>query len=61
VLQSNVLGKWTIGVIALAMFFAMIHWESTASAFLGLTIALLAGSLALYVQRFFQVVNSKTT
>ncbi len=57
VLQSNQLGKWTIGVIALAMFFAMMRWGVAADVFLWVSVAMLAGSLVLYVQRFLQVMN----
>jgi phosphatidylglycerophosphate synthase len=68
VLQSNQLGKWTIGVIALAMFFAICHSErseeslpwlrissSVVDAFLWLSVAMLAVSFSLYVARFVQI------
>jgi CDP-diacylglycerol--glycerol-3-phosphate 3-phosphatidyltransferase len=57
VLQSNQLGKWTIGVIALAMLFAMIQWSVAADIFLWVNVVMLTGSLVLYVQRFVQVMN----
>ncbi len=58
VLQSNQLGKWTIGVIALAMLFAMVRWNFVADIFLWLCAAMLAGSFALYVNRFRQVMTN---
>lgn len=60
VLQSNQLGKWTIGVIALAMFFAMIDSNVAADIFLWVSVAMLAGSFVLYVIRFIKVMNAKT-
>lgn len=55
VLQSNQLGKWTIGVLALTMFFAMLRWTDATELFLWVSVAMLAGSLALYTTRFIAV------
>lgn len=55
VLQSNQLGKWTIGVLALAMFFAMIRWTAAADVFLWVCVIMLAGSMVLYAKRFVEV------
>ncbi len=52
VLQSNQLGKWTIGVLAITMFCAMLRQTLAADIFLALSVAMLCGSLALYVKRF---------
>ncbi len=52
VLQSNQLGKWTIGVLAITMFCAMLRQTLAADIFLWLSVAMLCGSLALYVKRF---------
>jgi cardiolipin synthase (CMP-forming) len=57
VLQSNQLGKWTIGVVALAMFFAMIRWTVAAEIFLWTTVAMLVASLAIYLRRFVEVMQ----
>jgi phosphatidylglycerophosphate synthase len=59
VLQSNQLGKWTIGLLALTMFFAMVRWSVAAETFLWASGALLAVSLALYLQRFMQTLAPK--
>lgn len=60
VLQSNQLGKWTIGALALTMFAAMLRWTIVTDIFLWLTTAMLAGSLVLYARRFIEVMNSKS-
>ncbi len=60
VLQSNQLGKWTIGVLAVTMFAAMLRWTTIADIFLWISVAMLAGSLVLYGQRFVEVMNSKS-
>lgn len=59
VLQSNQLGKWTIGVLALTMFFAMLRWMAATELFLWLSVAMLAGSFVLYTTRFIAVLNPK--
>jgi CDP-diacylglycerol--glycerol-3-phosphate 3-phosphatidyltransferase len=59
VLQSNQLGKWTIGLLALTMFFAMVRWSVAAETFLWGSAAMLAISLALYLQRFIQTLAPK--
>ena len=59
VLQSNVLGKWTIGALALTMFAAMLRWTTVTDIFLWLSVTMLAGSLVLYGQRFIEVMSSK--
>jgi len=56
ILQSNQLGKWTIGILALTMLVAMLRVELfVVSLFLWLSVAMLAGSLSLYVARFMQI------
>ncbi len=57
VLQSNQLGKWTIGALALTMFAAMMRWSTVTDFFLWLSVAMLAGSLVLYGRRFIEVMN----
>ena len=74
VLQSNQLGKWTIGVLALAMFAALCHSErseeslpwlhlssSVVDALIWLTVTMLAWSFALYVARFIEVIKLKAS
>lgn len=58
VLQSNQLGKWTIGALALTMFAAMLRWTLVTDIFLWLSAAMLAGSLVFYARRFI-VLNFK--
>lgn len=58
VLQSNQLGKWTIGVLALAMFFAMLRWSVAAELFLWGSLAMLVASFALYLRRFLETVTT---
>jgi CDP-diacylglycerol--glycerol-3-phosphate 3-phosphatidyltransferase len=60
VLQSNQLGKWTIGALALTMFTAMLRWTTATDIFLWLCVAMLAGSLVLYARRFVEVMKSQT-
>lgn len=60
VLQSNLLGKWTIGALALTMFAAMLRWTTVTDIFLWLCVAMLAGSLVLYARRFIEVMKSRT-
>ncbi|MBI5470877.1 MAG: CDP-alcohol phosphatidyltransferase family protein [Ignavibacteriae bacterium] len=58
VLQSNQLGKWTIGVLALTMLFAMLRFAFAAEVFVWLSVAMLVGSLAMYLQRFVSEMKS---
>lgn len=59
--QSNQLGKWTIGVIALTMFCAMFRWSVATEVCILLSVAMLAGSLILYIQRFIKEMNPQRT
>jgi cardiolipin synthase len=58
VVPSNVAGKWTVGVIALTLFLALLGVHSTAIvALAAVTVLMLAVSLLLYVRTFIRVMN----
>jgi cardiolipin synthase len=56
--QSNQIGKWTIGVLALTMFCAMLRWSLAADVLLWLSVVLLVLSLALYIRRFGELMKT---
>lgn len=59
VLQSNEIGKWAVGVLALTLFLMVIGVEGvTTHVLIGATLIMLALSLALYVGRFVEVMNA---
>ncbi len=60
VLQSNQLGKWTIGVLALLMFSAMLRWTVATEIFIWLSVAMLVGSFGIYMQRFTKVMTEES-
>lgn len=58
VLQSNQLGKWTIGVLAAAMFIVMIDAApDVVTGALAVSVLMLVASLAAYVKRFVGELN----
>lgn len=56
--QSNLLGKWTIGVLALMMGCAMLEWSIAADMFLWMSVAMLVASLGMYGLRFLEIVKA---
>lgn len=56
--QSNLLGKWTIGVLALMMGCAMLEWRIAAEIFLWMSVAMLVASLGMYGLRFVEIVKA---
>lgn len=57
VLESNVLGKWTIGVLALTMFSAMLRWDQLTEFILWTSVGMLIASLFLYARRFLAILK----
>jgi cardiolipin synthase len=58
VLQSNEAGKWTVGIIALTLFLLVVGLHSVVTdVLIGVSVAMLAVSFAMYVQRFLAVMK----
>ncbi len=56
--QSNILGKWTIGVLAVTMALAMLQVEGVLmDTALWLSVAMLVASLAMYAMSFVRIVR----
>ncbi len=59
ILQSNTMGKWTVGVVALLLVVSVIHLDAlqdVKNILLVLSTILLTGSFALYAGRFFKTI-----
>jgi CDP-diacylglycerol--glycerol-3-phosphate 3-phosphatidyltransferase len=57
-LQSNESGKWTVGIVSLALFLMVLNAQSTlVDISIWASVALLAVSFSLYVKRFTEVMK----
>ncbi len=59
-LQSNIIGKWTVGIIAMYIFFVILKVDAIAwlnNVLLVASIVMLVISFAMYVQRFVRTIN----
>ena len=62
VLQSNIIGKWTVAIIATYALFVIMKvplLSSATSLLLGMSVILLAVSFLLYAKRFFEAIMGK--
>ena len=58
ILQSNELGKWTVGIVALALFLMVLNAQSIlVEIFTWISTILLVTSFAIYVNRFIEVIK----
>jgi cardiolipin synthase len=61
VLQSNMIGKWTVGVLSMYIFFLVLHLQQFSwlnDVLLVLSLLMLIVSFAVYVRRFIRTVNN---
>ncbi|MBX2992737.1 MAG: CDP-alcohol phosphatidyltransferase family protein [Bacteroidetes bacterium] len=59
--QSNLLGKWTIGILALMMVCALMEWSIATEIFLWTSVAMLVASLGMYLSRFLEIVKASSS
>ncbi|MGB6649623.1 MAG: hypothetical protein WBG01_13930, partial [Bacteroidota bacterium] len=60
VLPSNLVGKWAVGIISIALFLAMLEVDPILqNVLMAATLIILAISLALYVRRFVDVLRAE--
>ena len=59
-MMSNWIGKYTVGLVALALMLIAMGVESVHSWFIGVSMALLAFSLLVYAVAFVRVLNSRS-
>jgi CDP-diacylglycerol--glycerol-3-phosphate 3-phosphatidyltransferase len=60
VLPSNLVGKWAVGIISIALFLAMLEVDPILqNVLMAATLIVLAISLALYVRRFVDVLRAE--
>ena len=58
VLQSNEAGKWTVGIVSLALFLMVLNAQSIlVDVFLSASVVLLIVSSTMYVKRFIEVMK----